>query len=64
MNQQKKIMKKAFLFMGILAAAAFTGGISAWAVAGRGAGTGVQYIEREVERTPALGTHFTTYDAG
>ena len=57
-------MKKAFLFMGMLAAAALAGGISAWAVAERGTATDVRYVEREVERTPGLGTHFTNYDAG
>ncbi|MCM1151474.1 MAG: Do family serine endopeptidase [Alistipes sp.] len=57
-------MKKAFLFMGIIAASALAGGVSAWAVAGRSDGAHVEYVEREVERTPALGTQFTTYEAG
>ena len=55
-------MKKAFLFLGILAASAVAGGVSAWAVADSGAR--VEYIEREVERTPALGAQFTAYEAG
>ncbi len=55
-------MKKAFLFLGILAASAVAGGVSAWAVADGGAR--VEYIEREVERTPALGAQFTAYEAG
>ncbi len=55
-------MKKAFLFVGILAASAVAGGISAWAVADGAAR--VEYVEREVERTPALGTQFTSFEAG
>ena len=53
-------MKKAFLFLGFAALAAATGGITAWAVVGN-RGTEVAYVEREVERTPALGNHFTSY---
>lgn len=52
-------MKKAFLFLGAIAVAAAAGGVTAWAVSG-GRGGEVKYIEREVERTPALGTHFTS----
>lgn len=55
-------MKKAFLFLGILAASAVAGGVSAWALSDNE--TRVRYIEREVERTPALGTQFTAYEAG
>ena len=53
-------MKKAFLFLGFAALAAVTGGLTAWAVVGN-RGTEVAYVEREVERTPALGNHFTSY---
>ena len=49
-------MKKAFLFLGL----AVTGGLTAWTVVGN-RGTEVAYVEREVERTPALGNHFTSY---
>ena len=55
-------MKKAFLILGAVAVAAAAGGLTAWAVAGSREGS-VQYIEREVERTPALGTQFTSYQA-
>ena len=55
-------MKKAFLFLGAIAVAAAAGGVTAWAVSG-GRGGEVKYIEREVERTPALGTHFTSYQS-
>lgn len=53
-------MKKAFLFFGFAALAAVTGGLTAWTVVGN-RGTEVAYVEREVERTPALGNHFTSY---
>lgn len=56
-------MKKAFLFLGVIAVSAATGGLAAWSIAG-GSENPVQYIEREVERTPALGTQFTSYEAG
>ena len=55
-------MKKAFLILGAVAVSAAAGGLTAWAVAGSREGS-VQYIEREVERTPALGTQFTSYQA-
>ena len=41
---------------------AAAGGFTAWKVTAPREGS-VQYIEREVERTPALGTHFTSYQA-
>ncbi len=50
--------------MGVVAAAAVSGGVSAWAVAEAGRGAQVEYVEREVERTPALGAHFAAYEAG
>lgn len=55
-------MKKAFLYLGVVAAAAAAGGLTAWGVS-RTANPGVEYIEREVVRTPGLGTQFTTYQA-
>lgn len=55
-------MKKAFLFLGVVAVAAAAGGATAWTV-GRTAGSRVEYIEREVTRTPALGSQFTAYQA-
>lgn len=54
-------MKKAIVFLGAIAVSAAAGGLTAWKVAG--GRTSVEYIEREVERTPALGTHFTSYQA-
>lgn len=56
-------MKKAFLMLGVVAVSAAAGGLTAWSVSS-GRDTAVEYIEREVERTPALGTHFTAYEAG
>ncbi len=53
-------MKKAFLILGLVAVSAAAGGLTAWAVDGKGDQT-VSYVEREVERTPALGNHFTSY---
>ena len=47
---------------GGVAVSAAAGGFTAWKVAAPREGS-VQYIEREVERTPALGTHFTSYQA-
>jgi len=55
-------MKKALLFLGFMAASAVAGGVAAWAVADKAAP--VEYVEREVERTPALGAQFTAYEAG
>lgn len=55
-------MKKAFLILGVVAVSAAAGGFTAWKVAAPREGS-VQYIEREVERTPALRTHFTSYQA-
>ncbi len=55
-------MKKAFLFLGAVAVSAAVGGATAWCISDNS--SGVQYIEREVERTPALGAQFTAYEAG
>ncbi|WP_300100825.1 Do family serine endopeptidase [uncultured Alistipes sp.] len=56
-------MKKAFLILGLVAVSAAAGGATAWAVSKNSDGGNVEYIEREVERTPALGTHFTSYQS-
>ena len=53
-------MKKAFLILGLVAVSAAAGGLTAWAVGGED-GQSISYVEREVERTPALGNHFTSY---
>lgn len=55
-------MKKVFFYLGIIAVAATAGGTTAW-VLGRNMEPGVTYINHEVERTPALGTHFTSYES-
>lgn len=55
-------MKKAFLFLGMVAVSAAAGGVTAWTLASR-AEERVQYVDHQVERTPALGTHFTAYQA-
>ena len=55
-------MKKAFLILGIVAVSAVAGGLTAWTVAGDRSDS-VRYVEREVERTPALGAQFTAYQA-
>lgn len=57
-------MKKAFLFLGVLAAAAVSGGVSAWVVSEATEGRQIEYVEREAERTPASGTHFAAYQEG
>ena len=55
-------MKKAFLILGLVAVSAAAGGLTAWTVSADRGGS-VAYIEREVDRTPALGTQFTSYQA-
>lgn len=55
-------MRKIFLVLGIIAVGAAAGGAGAWFV-NRYSAQGIHYIEREVERTPALGAHFTAYEA-
>ncbi len=57
-------MKKAFLFMGTIAVAAVAGGLTAWGIARASMhGAQVEYVDREVVRTPGLGTQFTSYEA-
>ena len=55
-------MKKTLLFLGTIAVSAVTSGVTVWAV-DRSHTDKIEYIEREVERTPALGSHFTAYEA-
>ena len=56
-------MKKTLLFLGIVAVSAATGGLTAWTLAENRA-SHIEYVEHEVERNPALGTHFTAYEEG
>ncbi len=56
-------MKKVFVYAGIVAAAAAAGGATAWGVVSMRE-HGVEYVEREVVRTPGLGTQFTAYEGG
>lgn len=53
-------MKNAFLFLGMIAVSATAGGATAW-ILNSGPAEGIEYIEREVQRTPALGSQFTAY---
>ncbi len=55
-------MKQAFVTIFTVALAAVAGGAAAYVVADRN--TTVEYVEREVERTPALGAHFASYVEG
>ena len=50
------------MILGLVAVSAAAGGLTAWTVSADRGGS-VAYIEREVERTPALGTQFTSYQA-
>ncbi len=56
-------MKKAFLFLGVIAVAAAAGGTTAWALAERTEGQALTYVDREVAHEPVAGTHFTSYQA-
>ncbi len=56
-------MKQAFLFLGALSLSAAVGGVTSWYVA-NSSERQIEYIEREVERTPQLGTHFAAYEEG
>ncbi|MDE6864699.1 MAG: S1C family serine protease, partial [Alistipes sp.] len=55
-------MKKAFLFLGVIAAAAVAGGATAWVLTD-GAQEHVTYIDRTAATVPSAGTHFTSYQA-
>lgn len=54
-------MKKVFLFLGFVAVSALAGGLTAWGIAANG--DAIQYVARDVERTPALGTQFASYQS-
>ncbi len=56
-------MKKAFLFLGVIAVAAAAGGTTAWALAERTEGQALTYVDREVAHEPVAVTHFTSYQA-
>lgn len=56
-------MKRAFGFLGMVAAAAAVGAFTAWTVT-RHTAQQITYVEREVERTPQLGAHFAAYEEG
>ncbi len=56
-------MKKAFLFLGVIAVAAAAGGTTAWALAEQTEGQALTYVDREVAHEPVAGTHFTSYQA-
>lgn len=56
-------MKKLFLFLGVVAVSAAAGGVTAWSLT-KERDTQIEYVEREVAAAPALGTHFTAYEAG
>ncbi len=55
-------MKKALLFLGVIAVAAAAGGATAWMLAD-GPQERVTYIDRTAAHTPGAGTHFTSYQA-
>lgn len=57
-------MKKSYLFIATVVAAALTGGTTAYFVNHFTGNTReVEFVERTVERNPALGTQFTAYSA-
>ena len=57
-------MKKSILFIAIVATAALAGGSTAYFVNRLADNSGpIQFVERTVERNPALGTQFTAYSA-
>ncbi len=55
-------MKKALLFLGVVAVAAAAGGVTSLALTRNN--PQVEYITQEVERTPQLGAQFTAYQEG
>ena len=57
-------MKRAFLFIGAVAASALAGGLTAYVVAARCAGDSrIEIVERTVGHEPVLGSHFTSYES-
>lgn len=55
-------MKRVFLFLGTIALGAVAGGATAWTL-GLPAEPEIAYVERTVQHTPELGSHFTSYEA-
>ncbi len=56
-------MRKFWLFLGVVAVAAASGGAVAWYV-GHSVEREVEYVEREVVRTPQLGAQFAAWEEG
>jgi len=56
-------MRKALFAIGVAALSAAAAGVTAWGVTRHFGSHEVQYLEREVVRTPALGSQFTAYQA-
>lgn len=54
-------MKKALSFLGVTALSIVASALTVWSITSHQEPR-VEYIEREVERTPSLGTHFTAYE--
>lgn len=55
-------MKRVFLFLGTIALGAVAGGATAWTL-GSKTEPEIAYVERTVQHTPELGSHFTSYEA-
>ncbi|MFR9649472.1 MAG: trypsin-like peptidase domain-containing protein [Rikenellaceae bacterium] len=53
-------MKKALLFLGVIATSALVGGVAAYTLSSQE--QRVEYVTREVERSPSAGSHFTSYN--
>lgn len=56
-------MKKAFLFLGVIAVAAAAGGATAWALSDRSEQQTITYAGSRSAHEPVAGTHFTSYQA-
>ncbi len=59
------MMKKAFLFLGVIAAGAAAGGATAWTLLSAAeSGPQIEYVDRTTGKTaPQAGNHFTAYSA-
>ena len=57
-------MRKTLSFVGIALFSALVGAVTAVSVIAKSGDNDVQVIEKVVERTPALGAHFTSYEQG
>ena len=55
-------MKKAILFLGVVAVSAAAGGTTAWLLSGKPEQPTV-WVDRSADREPGAGTHFTAYQA-